>query len=230
MASKAAPTCNHVKSNGRFCGSPALANDAYCYYHRSSRERTKRQLRHARRHKPLQLPLLEDRESIQIAIGDVLNAILADRIDTRKAGLLLYGLQTAASNARDLDLELTSFDEQIAEYTEIEQDSLQEEIDQEIAQEAQPEAADVRVPHPSQREGGPGDCPSPEATSDVAPAAQVAPAKPAAMSRKSKSALPKKKPAARVSNKQLWDVVGAAARQNAKAAANEVRKQIEKDA
>ncbi len=219
MASKAAPTCNHVKSNGRFCGSPALANDAYCYYHRSSRERTKRQLRHARQSKPLQLPLLEDRESIQVAIGDVLNAILADRIDTRKAGLLLYGLQTAASNARDLDFELSQYEEQIAEYTEIEQDSLQEEIDQEIAQEAQPEAADV-----------PGDCPSPEATSDVAPAAQVVPAKPAAKSRKSKSALPKKKPAARVSNKQLWDVVGAAARQNAQAAANEVRKQIEKDA
>jgi hypothetical protein len=197
MASKAAPTCNHVKSNGRFCGSPALANDAYCYYHRSSRERTKRQLRHARQSKPLQLPLLEDRESIQIAIGDVLNAILADRIDTRKAGLLLYGLQTAASNARDLDLELSQYEEQIAEYTEIEQDSLQEEIDQEIAQEAQPEAA---------------------------------PAKPAAAAKKPKSALPRKKPAARVGQKQLWDVVGAAARQNAQAAADEVRKQLEKNA
>jgi hypothetical protein len=197
MASKAAPTCNHVKSNGRFCGSPALANDAYCYYHRSSRERTKRQVRHARQHKPLQLPLLEDRESIQVAIGDVLNAILADRIDTRKAGLLLYGLQTAASNARDLDFEVSSFDEQLEEYTEIEEQSLQEEIDQEIAQEAQPEAAS---------------------------------AKPAASAKRPKSALPKKKPAARVSHKQLWDVVGAAARQNAQAAANEVRKQLEKNA
>jgi hypothetical protein len=195
MASKAAPTCNHVKSNGRFCGSPALANDAYCYYHRSSRERTKRQLRHARQSKPLQLPLLEDRESIQVAIGDVLNAILADRIDTRKAGLLLYGLQTAASNARDLDFELSQYEEQIAEYTEIEQDSLQEEIDQEIAQEAQPEAA---------------------------PATLAA--------KRPKSALPKKKPAARVGQKQLWDVVGAAARQNAKAAADEVRKQLENNA
>jgi hypothetical protein len=199
MASKAAPTCNHVKSNGRFCGSPALANDDYCYYHRSSRERTKRQLRHARRQKPLQLPLLEDRESIQIAIGEVLNAILADRIDTRKAGLLLYGLQTAASNARDLDFEVTQFDEQLDEYTEIEQDSLQQEIDQEIAQEAQPEAA---------------------------PATPAS----AAKSARPKSALPKKKPAARVGRKQLWDVVGAAARQNLQAAADEVRKQLEKNA
>jgi hypothetical protein len=200
-----------VKTNGKFCGSPALADDLYCYYHRSTRERTKRQLRHARQSKPLQLPLLEDRESIQTAIGDVLNAILADRIDARKAGLLLYGLQTAASNARDCDFELSEYDEQIDAYSEYEQASLQEEIDDEIAEEAAAAQPEVTP------------------TADPQPAPKPAPAQPS-KSADTESTLPKKKPATRVSNKQLWDVVGAVAKQNAHAAANEVRKQIEKDA
>ena len=193
-ASTAAPTCNHVKSNGSFCGSPALANDPYCYYHRSARERTKRQLRQARRQQPLQLPNLEDSESIQIALGDVLNAILADRIDPRKAGLLLYGLQTAAANVHHVDFGVSRYDERIDEYTESEQDSLQQEIDQEIAQETTQEAA------------------------------------PAAAAARKAAPLPKKKPATRVTEKELWDVVGAAAKQNLQNAADEVRKQLEKNA
>ena len=120
MASKEIPTCNHVNANGRFCKSPALNSDDYCYFHRSSRERTKRQLRHARQNLPLQLPVLEDEETIQLAIGDVLNALLADRIDCKKAGLILYGLQTAASNARHIDFRASRYDDdRLEEYSQL---------------------------------------------------------------------------------------------------------------
>ena len=183
MASKAAPTCNHVKTNGRFCGSPALAGDEYCYYHRSARERTKRQLRHARQQKPLQLPLLEDRESIQIAIGDVLNAILADRIDSRKAGLLLYGLQTASSNAHKLHFHLSQFDDdRLEEYTEYERTTLEKEIEAEIAQEAAAQGGKDRE--------------AAEATAAVAAITVT------------DDAPPKKKPAQRVDRETFWDTVG----------------------
>jgi hypothetical protein len=44
------------------------------------------------------LPVLEDASSIQSAIGQVMSLVLQDVIDSKKAGLLLYALQTATSN------------------------------------------------------------------------------------------------------------------------------------
>jgi hypothetical protein len=46
----------------------------------------------------LQLPTLEDGNSIQMALMQVMEALLRDQIDTKVAGLLLYGLQIASSN------------------------------------------------------------------------------------------------------------------------------------
>jgi hypothetical protein len=53
---------------------------------------------------PLDLPLVEDTASIQLALIDVLQALAANQIDPKRAGLLLYGLQVASSNARKIDL------------------------------------------------------------------------------------------------------------------------------
>jgi hypothetical protein len=50
----------------------------------------------------LDLPTLEDRESIQVALSMLLGALARNRIDTKSAGLLLYGLQVASSNAKSL--------------------------------------------------------------------------------------------------------------------------------
>jgi hypothetical protein len=60
-------------------------------------------LRHP--HAKIQLPLLEDAESIQIAIQEVVDAITQDRIDSKRAGLLLYALQTASANLKNADFE-----------------------------------------------------------------------------------------------------------------------------
>jgi hypothetical protein len=46
----------------------------------------------------LQLPTLEDANSIQMAVMQVMEALLRDQIDNKLAGLLLYGLQIASSN------------------------------------------------------------------------------------------------------------------------------------
>ncbi|MES2393598.1 MAG: hypothetical protein V4555_18315, partial [Acidobacteriota bacterium] len=48
---------------------------------------------------PLDLPPVEDTESIQLALIDVLQALAANQLDTKRAGLLLYGLQVASANA-----------------------------------------------------------------------------------------------------------------------------------
>jgi hypothetical protein len=55
---------------------------------------------------PLDLPPVEDTASIQLALIDVLQALAANQLDPKRAGLLLYGLQVASANARHLKLEV----------------------------------------------------------------------------------------------------------------------------
>jgi hypothetical protein len=50
----------------------------------------------------LPLPTIEDHASIQLALIEVLHALAANQIDTRRASLLLYGLQVAAQNVRHI--------------------------------------------------------------------------------------------------------------------------------
>src|SRR5580704_1014496 len=112
--------CEHIKTNGEFCGSPALRRRNYCYFHLTA---VGRRLRIERAHASmraraaetfdvaiapveLELPLLEDANSIQIALMQVIDAVLHNRIDSKRAGLVLYGLQTASSNvARGADFQ-----------------------------------------------------------------------------------------------------------------------------
>ncbi len=86
--------CRHIRTSGGRCRSAALANQNFCYYHLSQRQQSI----------TLDLPPLEDRTSIQIAISRVLASLAAGMIDRRDAGMYLYGIQIAATNmCRDLD-------------------------------------------------------------------------------------------------------------------------------
>jgi hypothetical protein len=95
--------CQHIKVNGLQCGSPALTNRKYCYFHADMRDRARR-LRKAAKPES-SLPLLEDANSIQVALIQTLNDIASGRLDTKRASLLLYGLQTASMNLRRTDFE-----------------------------------------------------------------------------------------------------------------------------
>jgi hypothetical protein len=52
----------------------------------------------------LDLPSLEDAVSIQLALIDVAQALAANRIDTKRAGLLLYALQVASANVEKMHI------------------------------------------------------------------------------------------------------------------------------
>jgi hypothetical protein len=52
----------------------------------------------------LDLPPLEDAVSIQLALIDVAQALAANRIDTKRAGLLLYALQVASTNVKNIHI------------------------------------------------------------------------------------------------------------------------------
>jgi hypothetical protein len=90
--------CRHIFTDGRRCGSACLRQEEFCYYHHTTRRPVAdpRQ-RHSRR-STFDLPHPEDRSAIQSSIGEVLRRIAANEIDTKRAGLLLYGLQIASIN------------------------------------------------------------------------------------------------------------------------------------
>jgi hypothetical protein len=84
--------CIHVDSDGNRCGSHAMYNQYTCYHHQSEDMPT------VFPNQPFPLDGVQDRASIQIAIGDVLSQLAANTIDTKRASALLYGLQLASSN------------------------------------------------------------------------------------------------------------------------------------
>jgi hypothetical protein len=92
--------CRHIFPDGHRCGSPCLRAEELCYYHHTTRRPiADAPARKARRGAfNLNLADLVDRSGIQIAIAEVLQRIAANDIDPRRAGLLLYGLQTASLN------------------------------------------------------------------------------------------------------------------------------------
>jgi hypothetical protein len=72
-----------------------LTDKPYCYFHTRL---------HRLNSKPstpfdsVELPVLEDRSAIQLALSQVLSALGSSRLDTKRAGLFLYGLQIASQN------------------------------------------------------------------------------------------------------------------------------------
>ncbi len=100
-------SCNHVLTNGEVCNAIPMRDSNFCYWHHKARARHRR---HERIGGPitmeansgLELPLLEDPNAIQVSIQEIMQAILDRRIDSKRAGLLLYSLQLASSNIRNL--------------------------------------------------------------------------------------------------------------------------------
>ena len=102
--------CRHIKTNGVQCQSPALKEAVYCYFHSRFSQR-----HIGFRHTPetgsalipgqhIELSPIEDRESVQVALSVVINALATGQLDIRRATALLYGLQLASSNSAHLHL------------------------------------------------------------------------------------------------------------------------------
>ncbi len=99
--------CRHIKTNGLQCRAVALCGSVFCYFHNRLHRSHDRY-----RDKPylyphrvdtgtyIELPELEDCESIQIAISSVVNALATDCITERRAFALIQGLYLASTNAR----------------------------------------------------------------------------------------------------------------------------------
>jgi hypothetical protein len=101
------PRCQHIKTNGTQCGSPALRRKRFCFFHNRWRA-TRLDLNRAgalRVTSTVELPVLEDADSIQVSLMQVMRLIICRQLDHKTGGLLLYGLQTASNNLRRIDFE-----------------------------------------------------------------------------------------------------------------------------
>ena len=96
--------CQHIKINGTQCGSPALHDGKFCYYHIRYHwpelEATPDNNEWAKR-----FPTLEDANSIQVELAHVMERLVMQEVDHKTAALMLYALQTASMNLKRTSLE-----------------------------------------------------------------------------------------------------------------------------
>ena len=114
------PECRHIKTSGGKCCSPALRGQSFCYFHARLKQRA------VEPETALTLPNLEDRGAIQLALNEVVKAVAARKVNAKRAGILLYALQIASSNAK--------YKEEIVS-TEAVDDVVRDEQGQEVAPE-----------------------------------------------------------------------------------------------
>jgi len=100
--------CTYLKINGTQCASPAMRDEKHCYFHMQwSRKSTEVKLNVNVPKEPvtMTLPTLEDANSIQAGLAEILRLLATKQIEHRAASLMLYALQTASANLR-----MTSFE------------------------------------------------------------------------------------------------------------------------
>jgi hypothetical protein len=114
-------TCTHIKVNGVRCGSPSLRGERFCYFH----QRMTRGVRTPPQSRLHPIALIEDPQAIQVSLMEVINALMRDTIDIRRATLILRALHIAVKNARNVRIESPIKDpvQEIPEYAEPEAES-----------------------------------------------------------------------------------------------------------
>src|SRR5271165_2427627 len=97
-------TCNHLKEDGVPCGSPALRGKKLCYYHQRDHKRRHYAAGVLRRADILgpRLPRMKSHADIQVALYQVMNALVENRVPLRRASARLFDLQQAAMALREL--------------------------------------------------------------------------------------------------------------------------------
>ena len=98
-------TCRHAKEDGAYCGSPALRERKYCYYHLMQRGRRLRRARALRDNLPYRLEIqsLDNLYAVRAALSDIAQALAAGQLESRTAGKLLYAIQQVSSTNRRIE-------------------------------------------------------------------------------------------------------------------------------
>jgi hypothetical protein len=88
-------SCTHIKVNGVPCGCPALRGEVFCYFH----QRMIRGVRTPTKSRLHPIAFIENEEGIQAALMEIINALVRNTIDFRRAQLVLRALHIAVKNS-----------------------------------------------------------------------------------------------------------------------------------
>lgn len=109
--------CRHIRANGRRCQAPALREESWCYFHARlhARHRDIRPVGTVPAPGAIDLPAIEDHDSVQLAISIVLGALAGGKLDEKRARAIFHGLTIASRNLQELR-PLPSSDYRISSY------------------------------------------------------------------------------------------------------------------
>jgi len=92
------PQCTHLRLCGRRCGSPAITGEHFCYWHLKVKAATKAHIDSA----ITTILLLEDADSVQAALMQVIDMLLKDQVTLPKARIILRAIEIASHNVKEL--------------------------------------------------------------------------------------------------------------------------------
>ena len=94
--------CTHIQITGHRCGSPALKQEYFCYFHtrmiKGVQTRVDAQIH--------PVALIENAEAIQAAIMHMIDAVLKGNIDNKRANIILKALHIAVRNSRNVHFQI----------------------------------------------------------------------------------------------------------------------------
>jgi hypothetical protein len=97
--------CEHLFADGAFCKMVAPKGEQFCHWHATAEDREERRYKYEKRRsktaiKGLIIQTIEDSYSLQLAIHEVMDAIIDGRADRTRAAQLLYALQISQNNIK----------------------------------------------------------------------------------------------------------------------------------
>ena len=104
--------CTHIKVTGIRCGSPALRGEQFCYFH----QRAIRGVPTPPSSRLHPIAIIENEESIQSALMEIINALARNTIDFRRAELIIRALQVAVRNCRRVRFDAPDSVVQVPDY------------------------------------------------------------------------------------------------------------------
>ena len=115
-------SCTHIKVTGVRCQSPALRGEQFCYFHQHA-HRGVRRPPHSRLHP---IALIESEEAIQASLMEVINGLIRNTLDVKRAELIIRALHIAVKNARHTRFDSNVYPKvrEVPQYAEPESDNV----------------------------------------------------------------------------------------------------------
>lgn len=104
------PRCSHLKSNGEPCRAPAVRDKLFCIFHSRALE-TQDEPR-------IKVRVLEDQESLQLTVKQVMEQVVSGRLEPQTASLLLRAVQIANATLKPKGVRAARIEPKSAEVEE----------------------------------------------------------------------------------------------------------------